>query len=187
MSPSPLSNTQSIELLSLRSINVHTGSSILAWLFSTLILGDHDVSLCIHVTGYFGDSGLAMLNDSMVSFFQRTLIKSLFMGGNWPVFPPLFTCLPHLQHLGLDLSTALTGEFDDQYYPANDEMDTGLCFLLSLPSVRQIMYRPNVHYAEPDTQERVLRLLSKGGITALVIITNESKIPAVSQLSPFVA
>lgn len=71
----------------------------------------------------------------------------------------------------------------DRYYPPSAEMDVGLCFVLSLPSVRQIMLRPSGYDEKPIMLERVLKQFST--ISAPVVLTNESKIPAVFVLSPF--
>ncbi|KAF8607396.1 hypothetical protein BDV93DRAFT_520276, partial [Ceratobasidium sp. AG-I] len=200
--PPSLSAPQPIELPSLRSIDVQTESGTLIWLFPALLVGGHDLSLSVHATSLSGNAGLATLSDTLVSFFRRTRIKSFSIGGNCPAFAPLFGCLPHLLHLGLDLFQVVTRTFDgiestsgtmadlctieiDEYYPSNEEMHPGLCFLLSLPSVRQIILRPDGYYGQSDTKARVLKLLSKGGITAPVVLSYESKIPAISQPSPF--
>lgn len=180
-----LPTTLSINLPSLRYVQLSVDQGFMSSLFKLLVPGPHGLELDL---GYIGPNAM----NTMIPFFQRTYVKSLHIQTKGTSLLPILTVLPRLQRLrltslkfefstfaGLESATNLVPklhtilldgcDFDD--YPT---LCPGLRALLSLPSVRRIRHLNLRHRNETRAQETFIRLLEGGGFDASVIQASAS-------------
>ncbi|KAF8600324.1 hypothetical protein BDV93DRAFT_608728 [Ceratobasidium sp. AG-I] len=155
--------TAPINLPSVRYVQLPSCQRAIRRLFEFLVPGPH--ALDLHL-GAITDP--ADFTNTMIPFFQRANVKSLYLHGYKIYLLPILTALPHLQILGLskfkfDASTFAglesavnllpklhTINLNECNFDDYSELCPGLRVLLSLPSVRQIKHL-NCRYRQKDS------------------------------------
>lgn len=170
-------STRSINLPSLRSVQLSIDQEIMTLLFKLLIPGSHGLDLHLE---YSQKSGSFM--DDMIPFFRRSNVKSLYLQAEKISLLPVLTALPHLQSLrlitfdfdastfaGLESATDLvpklhTIDLNECNFDDYSTLYPGLRTLFSLPSVRRIRHLNCGHWDENGTRDRLVQLLEEGGV-----------------------
>lgn len=149
------SEVQSIRLPSLRRVHISMIQDFVAWFFILLAPGPYELDLHLTCPRTSYDTSFM---DALISFFQKTRVKSLIWQIEGVPLTPLFASLPYVQRLGLSLldldaitfagleSTANllprlhTIELNECHLKDYSNLDPGLRALLSLPSVQRIRH-----------------------------------------------
>lgn len=186
--PSP-SEVQSIRLPSLRSVHFSMSHKFMAWFFKLLAPGPHELDLHLTCSGRPDDTSFG---DTMMSFFQKTRVRSLFWHAEGVPLPPLLTALPHVQRLelclvdfdattlaGLDPATNLlpklhTIDLNECSLKDKSELDPGLRALLSLPSVQRTRCLNCGHWSPGRLtwRQEFIGLLEGAGLAATVTLAS---------------
>ncbi|KAF8600337.1 hypothetical protein BDV93DRAFT_525480 [Ceratobasidium sp. AG-I] len=188
--------TRPINLPSLRSVHLATGQDFIISLFKLLVPGPHELDLQLR---YHKEPARVM--ETMIPFFQRANVKSLYLEAEEATLLPILTALPHLQSLGLstfnfDASTFAGLESAADLLPKLHTIDLnecnfddysglypGLRALLSLPSMRRIRHLNCGEWNSNEIRERVVQLLEEGEFAATILRASASDFEA--RPSPF--
>ncbi|KAG8697711.1 hypothetical protein FRC08_006358 [Ceratobasidium sp. 394] len=186
--PVPASiDTQQIHLPALRLLDLgYIDDTFINWLLASLVPGSHELEL------YLNSSRLHRVDkttfeNTLIAFFQRALVKSLYISGRWILLPPILAHIPHLQRLSLSvydfdqdtldgieglastLANLRTIELNECNMHSYSQLDRGLKTLLTFPSVQQIKHFRCGDGLAPGVRERFRKLLEDQDITAKII------------------
>ena len=188
--------TQSINLPSLRYLQLSADQVFIELILKLLVPGPHGLALRLQ---YRREP--TNFTDTMFRFFERTNVTSLHLQGQKASVFPVLTALQHLEILelskfdfdastfaGLESTTNLTPKLHtidlnecslDNY----SELYSGLRALLSLPSVQRIRHLDCGPWGVNGNRERRVQVLDEGGFTAAVIHASASDFKV--RASPF--
>lgn len=156
------------------------------WLFNTMIPGPHELDLRIKCIGNYRSSDTS-LADTMLSFFQRTRVKSLYLKGDEIPLSSILASLPHLQTLRLStfdfdpntfaglentrnlLPKLRTIDLDECNLDDYSYLYPGLRTIFSLPSVQRIRHLNCGEWQIEGEREEFIELLEGGGFAATII------------------
>jgi hypothetical protein len=174
-------SSQPIDLPDLRRIELNIDEVFMNWFLAFLVPGSHELDLHLHTTS------LQQVNEpnirrTIISFFQRTRVKYLFLLGKWLLLPPILAYLPHLQSLGLSVydvdSSTLAGieqtvntlvklhniDMIECNLANYSVLDPGLRILLTLPSIQRVRHFKCGNGRLPGARQRFRDLLLKNGV-----------------------